>query len=700
MSKKLLNKKIIISVFCIIVVVAIVLGVVFLANPAEYKFERYSYVAKEQNAVAYGDSFENVLNCGDAFLSVDATTSAIAMGVGSNIFNSFSVGAAEKGLANVIDVVLRDENNNQYVMNSTDNSVNIGTFSLLNEDNKLRLDFALYATKKESEKGESADVWVKLPVEFFVENGGFKVSVDLSAVSCAEGLLIESISILPGLFSVDIPSENMKYYIPEGCGAEIQLDTVTEEDFSQALSLYGSDASLFEYSSGAVLPCFAFSNGNALVSVMIDEGDALSEISVVRDKTGCSKLYNTYNVTTFGVSDGRPLKGSSYDGAISQIYHITNGKNADYNTLTQLTRDFLVTKKYIPSQLSDKFSDLPFLITVIGSENGKSETTYTSFENGAEIVALLKSRGVRSVALRFAGGGDKGLSSVLWSSKEINDGLGGKKKYSELCNIAVENNSSVWYDLNLATDASTKATKSLDVYSKIRAYLGKDAVNSKLLSYFSVDSNISSVYKLMSEFENSNFCLNDLSFLLYTDIDGKVDRQAALDRIRNNTEVLSLGGGLMLESPAVYLMNNADAVFSMPEKTSYESVKGVTSVPILQMVLHGSICYGTQPVNLSQNADDAVLKAVEYGASPSFVFTHNNCDALDYGPYASQTAKYYSKVKKMMPLMDMKITSHQKVVSGVYKVTYDYSKIVYVNYNPSVVEVNGILISAKDFVII
>ena len=35
----------------------------------------------------------------------------------------------------------------------------------------------------------------------------------------------------------------------------------------------------------------------------------------------------------------------------------------------------------------------------------------------------------------------------------------------------------------------------------------------------------------------------------------------------------------------------------------------------------------------------------------------------------------------MLPLMDMKITSHEQVVSGVYKITYDYSKVVYVNYN-------------------
>ncbi len=700
MSKKFLKKKVIIPVCCFMIVVAVVFGVIFFVNPVEHTFERYSYIAEEQNSVSYGNNFTQVLNSADAFLSVDKETSAIAMGVGNNLFNSFSVGAAESHLANVISVVLRDEDNNQYFMNSTDNSVNLGTFTLLNEDNKLRFDFALYADKKQSEKGESASVWAKIPVEFFIQNGGFKVSIDMASVACAEGLFIETVSILPGLFSVDIPAENMKYYIPEGCGAQIQLDTVTEEDFTRILSVYGTDVALYEYSVDAVLPCYAFSNGNALASVMIDEGDALSEITVERKTTGAGKLYNTFKVTACGIVDGKVFKGATYNGTVSQIYHFTNGKNADYNDLTELARDFLISKKYVPSKLSDKFTDLPFFITVIGSENGKSDTVYTSFENASEIVALLKSRGVRSVALRFAGGSKKGLSTGSQNADNISDVLGGKYEYTELCNVSAENNSSTWYDVNLATAVSPKLTKGVDVYSKLRAYLGKNSVSSKFLSYNIVDSNISSVYKFMSEFESGNLCVNDLSFLLYTDINSGVDRQTALDKIKNNTEALSLGGGLMLESPAVYLMNNADAIFSMPERTSFEGIEGVASVPVLQMVLHGSICYGTQPVNLSQNSEDAILKAIEYGASPSFVFTHNNSDILDYGPYAAQTAKYYSKVKQMMPLMDMEITSHEKIVSGVYKVTYDYSKIVYVNYNPSVVEVNGILVSAKDFVII
>ena len=138
----------------------------------------------------------------------------------------------------------------------------------------------------------------------------------------------------------------------------------------------------------------------------------------------------------------------------------------------------------------------------------------------------------------------------------------------------------------------------------------------------------------------------------------------------------------------------------MPQSALCEGNPYVESVPILQLVLHGSVYYGTQPVNLNVDGAYCILKAVETGAIPSFVFTHSSNEVLNYGPYTAQLSKYYSTVKKMLPLTDMEITSHEVVVSGVYKVTYDYNKVVYINYNPSVVEVNGVLVSAKDFIVI
>ncbi len=694
------NKKKIIIVLCSLLVIgAIVAGVIFIPDKAVAEAKQYSYIADEQSFVEFSSAFSEGVAVKSNTLFVDKATSAVVMKSGNKtVFNSFSIASAEQKLASVINVTLRDVNGNAYIMNSTDNSVKYGTFDVSVDKNEVKFDFALFGSEKSSQKGEAGSVWAKIPVVFKAVDGAIEVSVDMASVACADGICVEKISILPGLFSVDIPTTGMAYTVPDGCGAQILLDTVSEEDFSQTLPVYGSDVAFYEYSQGANLPCFAFFDGKALNCAVINEGDGISELTVVRNKTGGGKLYNTFRVTSFAKVEGTLERGESYQGVVSQRYYISNEKAADYNELASFVRDTLISKGYLSADFTDKFNDLPFLITVVGSKDNK-DGVYSSFENASEIVALLKSRGVRSVALRFVGGGSKGLDTGSLTHK-LNSSLGGEEGYKELCDVATQNNGSAWLDVNLATINSSDGGLGTDIYSSLRSYLGINPVKSKIISTDAVNTNISSVYKLMSEFESGNVCINDASFLLYTDVYSGVNRQNVLENLRNKTESLSLGGGFMLASPAVYLMKNADAVFTMPQKASCEGVAGVTSVPLLQMVLHGSVCYGTDDVNVKADATDAILKAVEYGASPSFAFTHNNGGVLDYGPYAAQTAKYYSFIKRMMPLMDMEITHHERVVSGVYKITYDYSKVVYVNYNPSVVEVNGILISAKDFVII
>ena len=73
---------------------------------------------------------------------------------------------------------------------------------------------------------------------------------------------------------------------------------------------------------------------------------------------------------------------------------------------------------------------------------------------------------------------------------------------------------------------------------------------------------------------------------------------------------------------------------------------------------------------------------------------------MSYGTYATLTAHYYSKMKSLKSIQGLEITSHEKLLTGVYKVTYAYNKVVYVNYNDSVVTVEGILLSPQDFILV
>ena len=685
------SKKITIAAVSVVVLIGILCGA-FIPRFTVKNIAQFNLASGKQKSVKFTTDFKPYVLTDDCALYIDKISGAVAIvdAQGKVVFNSHSTSAAQNKLACVLAVTFRDKSGNSYVMNS---SLNVG-----NSDISTQKKNDVTITFNFRENADDGAIQ-KIPLKFYEENGGIKASVDLAQVELEKGFCIEKISILPGLFSQDKPEDKCFYTVPDGCGAQVDLTVASENGYSETLDVYGSDVAFGEYSQGATLPCFSMTKEGSMLTAFIDEGDAISSIYVKHNKGTGGDLYNTFIVTPYGKVEGRLIKGESYSGVISQVYYFNKDGSNDYNAVSSIVRDNLITKGYLPSEMSDAFVDFPFFVTVIGSENGKKNTVYTTFENAAEMIALLKTRGVRSIALRFSGAGKNGLNSGAKYSADISGVLGGEKAYNKLCKTAVDNNSSVWYDADFSFTADVNG-KAPDANKNFREYISKEPVKSSFKTYNSVYSNISKIYKELSIYETANVCINDLSYFLYTDLFGNVNRQAAMEEFSEKIQALGVNGNIMLSHPAVYLMNQADAVFSVPQSSALEKNTGVTNVPLLQMVIHGSVCYGSEPVNLFENSADAVLKAVEYGASPSFIFTHDNCNVLDYGVYATQTAKFYSSVKRMLPLIDMKITSHEQVVSGVYKITYDYSKVVYVNYNPSVVEVNGILVSAKDFIVI
>ncbi len=692
---KLKSKKLIFVPISVILILG-VLCAVFVPRFFEKETKIVNYVQGKHSSVSFDSSFRPFVKTTNSTLYVNEKTSAVAItdGDGKVVFNSHSESAAKSKLASVISVTFRDSQGNAYIKSSTDNSVEYGGFKIEDKkNNAVTLSFDFMEDK-------SGQVEETIAVKFYEENGGIKAEIDTDKATLKDGYCIEKISILPGLFSENNPQNQCFYTVPDGCGAQIDLTAQASDGYSAALDVYGSDITFGEYSQGAILPCFAMTRNKTMLTTVIEDGDALSSIYVKHNKKIGGNLYNTFTVTPFSKVNGRLIKGESYKGVISQMYYLSDSGKADYNTVSAIVRDSLTDKGYLPSKISETFVDYPFFVTAIGSGNGKNNDTFTTFENASEMIALLKSKGVRSIALRFAGGGKKGLNSGAKNDCSLSNVLGGEKEYNKLCAVAGEKNSTVWYDVNLALTPSTNANNKTDIYKSFREYLSKATVKSDVATYNSVYSNISEAYKMAEKLESGNVCINDLSFLLYSDVFGKIDRQSALESLKEKVQSLSVSDGVMLAKPAVYLMNQADAIFNVTQTATLSEYEGVKEVPLLQMVLHGSVIYGSEPVNLFEDNTDAVLKAIEYGASPSFVFTYDNCAVLDYGVYATQTAKFYSSVKRMLPLMDMKITSHEQVLSGVYKVTYDYSKVVYINYNPSVVEVNGILVSAKDFVVI
>ena len=701
LSKKV---KIIISVIAVVLVAVIAAGVVLLNGGTIKKTvltgEKSSFEeATDSYKTSVTDSKGNAVlyNPETAFVAIKKASDQKALLPMGKV-------ASRDDNSSLLNITVRDRKGNSYVMNSNSNSVSFGTFEITEEKNSLKITFTFFKDEESAKQGfKLTGFAVELPVVFTTENGNLKVFVDCSEIKCSSGLYVEKLSLLPGLLSVSDALNGEHFIVPDGSGAIVDLSAEISEDLKIASDVYGSDIAIEEYEKGALLPCYALATSKELLTVFVSDGDALSTIYCNRFKEqGCGSLYSEFTLTAVAGESTAMKLAEQYEGIVSLTFNFFDIQKNSYNTLAVVARDFFIKKGYLSDSIKYDFGDLPFFINVIGSEKGSD--VLTGFEDASEIISLLNSKGVRNIALRYSGALKGGLKGDAVSGNPVLKSLGGSEKLASLCKLASDQRSSVWVDVNIYSGgtaiANQKGLVRAPLYNSQYSYMGKESLYTAVSDSSVSGKNISAAYELCSSAENLNITLNDASFLLFTDANKNINRQEMLEATKENVKSLSVNSGLMLSEPALWLMSGASAVASVPSVSTFDGNNAVTSVPLLQMVIHGSVVYGGEPVNATKGGWNSVLKSIEYGAVPSFLFTYEECNDLSYGTYATQTAQYYSKVKSLKAVQNLPMTSHEMLLSGVYKVTYGYNKVVYINYNKSVVTVDGLLLSPQDFILV
>ena len=711
MEKKKLSKKIkiaiIVAVVLLVLAGAAVFGMFFLKGGTAESFDYTSKKTAYENDASFykesiSDTYGNTVcyNPENAFI-------AIKKADGKSYFTPCGETAKRDKNSAVLNLTVRDNTGNSYILNSTDNSVAFKTFEIKEEKNSLTIIFSLYKDENGAKKGFSKnDFSIEVPVEFTTESGNIKVSVNCAEINLSNGLYIEKLSLLPGLFSVKDALSGEHFVIPDGAGALIDLSAEMPDNVKFDLPVFGADITIEDFKEGAFIPCYALAEKKKTNCVIISEGEALAEIKCTKHKTvGSGNLYTQFTLTPFSSTEENSVVrlGDQYDGEIALTYVFADTETNSYTTLALVARDAFIKKDYLSSDVLYDFGDLPFFVNVIGSLNGYTKP-FTTFEDATEIITLLNSKGVRNVALRFSGALDGGLKGDSVDSSPVLKSLGGSEGLKSLVKLANDKRSSVWVDVNTFSGGTAlsgaNGLVSTSLYNDVYPYMAEKNVKSIISNSSIFGKNISSSYSLLASTENLNATLNDASFLLFTDSNKKLNRQEMLEFTKEKVGALTVNSGLMLDKPALWLMKNASAVYSLPTVTSKENAFGITTVPLLQMVFHGSVIYGSEPVNVTDGSWNAILKLIEYGSVPSFLFTYEECNNLSYGAYATLTGQYYSKMKSLKSIQGMEITSHEKLLAGVYKVTYGYNKVVYVNYNDSVVTVDGILLSPQDFILV
>ena len=375
-----------------------------------------------------------------------------------------------------------------------------------------------------------------------------------------------------------------------------------------------------------------------------------SAIEVVSDR----KYVGSYTVKYMMLLDDNKAEAAGVDN-----YYETS-----WMGMAKAYRDYL-TENGVLSRLENVDANIPLYIETFGSTKTVEKvlsvpTTVskplTSFEDIATIADELAAEGITNVDFKLTGYANGGMYPTIPYKLKWEKAVGGASGYEDLVEYAATKGFGIYPDFDFAYVNNHKnfdglsfdkhIVKTIDNrYSSLREY---DASLQEYVSYFTLcvsPSVYADFYEKFSDryakYDNTNISLSTIGYTLNSDFDedepynrndSKDFTADFLAQVDENME------SVMSQSGNVYTWQYVDKMLGVSLQSS-RSLYASASVPFMGVVLHGSVEFAGNAINMAGDVDYEILKAIENGAGIYFILSYDNTELLkeDYS-----LSKYYS----------------------------------------------------------
>ncbi|MGN1097390.1 MAG: DUF5696 domain-containing protein [Clostridia bacterium] len=594
---------------------------------------------------------------------------------------------------------------------------------------------------------EGIKVWYLYPdqnvmhsAEYTLDSDGLNVTVSFKDMTEQFGKIsgddwgFMSVSVMP--YFVASGSESNGYMVvPDGSGAIINHNNKKSSYAVYAQEIYGRDPALSLENKTldpktARIPVFGSLEGGKGYTAIITDGAA--EATIYAETSGANSSYNNvYAGIAVRRSDGvsqtvsNGYGGSSTlgrtavsayvpeDGKISVKYMLLGGENLSYVNLAKAYRKYLTDSGVAP-----KVENAPLYLSFTG---GVSDTEYTlgiphktvvpvtTFERAAEIVSDLKQNGVNDIAVRYTGWQKGGADTKIPKSSKTEKKLGGDKAFKTL----TETGAYVFPELdlvnfyksgngyNLQSDCAFSLSGSAAYVYQYEVNTGEktDDVPSRLLSPLKTA-------EAMSNFKNGfeNLSLGAMGSTVFSEFSVKNPVRRSETAGIYGDIISGAGERVMVNGGNSYAIAGASHIFSMDsESTGYDLEDG--SIPFYQIALHGLRSYSVPPINLTADANRAMLKALETGSSLCYSVCGGDIEDMSEeitdAPYDYIRETIIEQSGAAMPVLEAvsekEIVNHEKLGEDLYKTTFEGGAAVYVNYSAKAAYTDGKTVAAESF---
>ncbi|MDF2472355.1 MAG: hypothetical protein K0R21_137 [Anaerocolumna sp.] len=631
-----------------------------------------------------------------------------------------------------------DPQSNTYMVNNYTGSIKEGTYTYELKDNGIYITYAFGKTGFE------------IPVYYGLGKDYVKTQILCDKIKQHGTFKISAITFLPYMGSATADEEGY-LVIPDGSGTLIHFNNQKQTYLNYSSVVYGRDKALNANSQTEVkeeitMPVFGIKKQSGAMLAVIDKGEYQAEIKA--EVGGKSSVNNTvYSQVRFIQSERSTLLENSANEQEATMlseqlmnftyevrYYLLEDKSAGYSEMALRYQKYLMEEKGMTSRMETKTNEVPMNIDLIGSV--KKQATFlgipyktveilTTYQQALDMTKELKEKGT-SINLRYIGFMNNGLKDKLPADITYESKLGGKKDFKELLTFTQENGVGFYPSFDLI-NMYKNGNGFNSIFDSVRNVSRAASLQySFLLSSGKKDNSISPWYllkpeklseiadKLVKSLEKNGINtigLEGISNAVYSDFkkDSVSRNDAGAFYVKALENIYQKKDSIMLDKAYAYAFPYTDVIGNVPTNSSGYDITD-EDIPFYEIVMSGFAALYGEPVNMKSNTRDYLLKLVEYGAWPSYLFVSNNPTVLvntdysylygvEYEAWMEQLQETIAFFNPLKELFGKSILNHEKILDGVYRITYQDETKVYVNYNNYDVNTDNILVKALDYTV-
>lgn len=532
------------------------------------------------------------------------------------------------------------------------------------------------------------------------ENGIVEVTLPANGISFDETIYqLQDVSILPFMGSGSNEFEGYTF-LPDGSGTIFRYEDLADTIYTVSGQVYGADYAYHEIETGQNAQTLRFPVFGAVTNyttpadggdpdndyndsgflAVITEGDSLATLTT--DHGGALHPYNsvfatftprpsdTYELMTGGTEAGATFTVTSsrrFTGSY-KIKYIMLSSESEYEPtyfgMAEAYRDYLSDTGVLTKKTESK-ETIPLYIESFGSMKGTKrvlsfpvsvDIPLTTFDDIQTMTNELSEMGITNVNYKLTGFANGGLDSTAPYKLKWQSALGGSDGLDTLVAFAGEKGIGLYPEFDFAyinaretfdgVDLKEHAVKTID-----GRYIRKQVYDSGFQDFVSVGGAAisASVFgDYWNEFSDrfADYNIGGISMsTLGTDLNSDFDDDDPHHREDTKeytsdmlASVKDANNKIMVSGGNAYTLKYADVITDV-SLTSSEYIRSSQTVPFAGIVLHGSVDFTGTPVNMEGDIDQAILNAIENGASIFFTLSYQNTKELASDEFWS---KYYS----------------------------------------------------------